>query len=349
MAPRILGQAVQEVVTMSKTWIPKLLMLTAAALAGGCGLGARAAKPGGSAPQKLQVLAFWANDVTTPLTDLYTHPHAVTDLAPFWYSVDAYGGVTAHVNTTILSEVQKNHIAVTPLVNDGTGTQAFLNSPVTRVAAARNIADMVGKMHFQGVNIDFEPAHTHLVNQLSGFMIDLRDFLPRSDSITMDIVPHSGGAYNYGILNREVNQFVLMSYDEHDDGSVEGPVAATPWVENILKRLLTTVPASKVDLGIALYGYSWPVGSTHAATIPYNSVTPTMDRNAQWSTQYQETYARYNSASGPMIAWWESLQGMNQKINLAKQDHLAGVALWHIGYANNAVMQLLLHQIGTQP
>jgi hypothetical protein len=37
------------------------------------------------------------------------------------------------------------------------------------------------------------------------------------------------------------------------------------------------------------------------------------------------------------------------KIALAKQDHLAEVALWHIGYANNAVMQLLLNQIGKQP
>ncbi|AUW94552.1 glycoside hydrolase [Sulfobacillus thermotolerans] len=332
-----------------KQWLSKSLVVTIALALSGCGLGARAAKSGSQAPSKLQVVAFWANDVSTPLTYLYSHPHAITDLAPFWYSVDAYGGLSAHVNTTILQQAQKAHIPITPLVNDGTGTQAFLDNPVTRVAAARNIADMVGKMHFQGVNIDFEPAHTRVVNQLSGFMIDLRDFLPRSDTITIDIVPHSGGAYNYGVLGREVNQFILMSYDEHDDGSLEGPVAGMPWVENILKRLMTVVPASKIDLGIALYGYSWPIGSTNAQTIPYNAVTPAMDQHAVWSQQYQETYARYDTSSGPRIAWWESLQGMNQKILLAKQDHLAGVALWHIGYANNAVMQLLLHQIGSQP
>ncbi|OLZ09663.1 glycosyl hydrolase family 18 protein [Sulfobacillus thermosulfidooxidans] len=319
-------------------------------LTAGCGIGVHAAnKTSSSKSPPLKVLAFWANDVSGPLTPLYTHSHAITDLAPFWYSLDAHGGLISHVNSAILHQAEKEHIAITPLINDGTGTQAFLASSITRVIAARNIADLVGKMHYQGVNIDFEPPHTRYVNQLTGFMIDLRDFLPRTDTITMDVVPHSGGAYNFSKLAPEVNQFVLMSYDEHDDGSPPGPVAALGWVENILSRMLHSVPASKIDLGIALYGYSWPVGSTHATTIPYNAITTPMIQHAKWSTRYQETYADYTTSTGPHIAWWESLQGMNQKIQLAKKDHLAGIALWHIGYANNAVMQLLLHQIGRQP
>jgi spore germination protein YaaH len=113
--------------------------------------------------------------------------------------------------------------------------------------------------------------------------------------------------------------------------------------------MLSSVPASKIILGIPLYGYSWLAGSTVATTIPYNAVTPIMNKNAQWSTLYQETYARYTTVNGPTIAWWESLQGMSQKIALAKKDHLAGVALWHVGYANKSVTQLLLSQIGRQP
>jgi spore germination protein YaaH len=213
-----------------------------------------------------------------------------------------------------LAQVRKDHIAVTPLGNDDTGTQTFLTSPITRVAAARNIADMVGKMHFQGVNIDFEPPHTPLANDLSGFMVDLRDFLPRSDTITIDIVPHSGGAYNYSALGHEVNQFVLMSYDEHDDGTPEGPVAGMPWVKNILKRLMSSVPASKIDMGVAVYGYRWAAGSTHAKTIPYNAISPDMNHYAKWSSTYQEEYARYYASSAPYMAWWETLQSMSQKL-----------------------------------
>ncbi|MHB1610628.1 MAG: glycosyl hydrolase family 18 protein [Sulfobacillus sp.] len=323
--------------------------MAAITLAAGCGFQAQAAKQASSNNSKLQVVGFWANDVSTPLTALYQYPHSISSFSPFWYSVDSLGGLTSHVNSAILAQVQKEHIAIAPLINDATGTQAFLPDPLTRIRAARAIADLVRKMHYQGVNIDFEPPHTHLSNDLTAFMIDLRDFLPRNDTITMDVVPNSGGAYNYPKLAPEVNQFILMSYDEHDDGSTEGPVAGMPWVKNILTRMLSAVPSSKIILGIPLYGYVWPSGSTTAATIPYNAVTPIMNLNAGWSTLYQETFAHYSTSSGTYNAWWESLEGMSEKIKLAKNDHLAGIALWHMGYANNSVSQLLLHQIGRQP
>lgn len=297
----------------------------------------------------LKVLGFWANDATAGLAGLYQYPHAITYFSPFWYSVNAYGGLINRVDPAILSAVEQHHIAITPLVNDATGTQAFLDNPLTRLRAARAIADMVKAGHFQGVDIDFEPPHTSLVHQLTGFMIDLHDFMPRGSVVTMAIVPHSGGAYDFAKLNPEVDQYVLMSYDQHDDGSYAGPVAATPWVQNIVTRMEKTVPPQKILLGVAAYGYIWPVGSTSATTVPYNAVTPEMNRYAKWDAADQETYATYQTSQGPVVAWWESLQGMNEKIQLAKQDHLAGIAIWHLGYANNSVYQLLLHQIGRQP
>lgn len=296
----------------------------------------------------MKVVGFWASDATSGLSGLYTHSHAISDFAPFWYSVNASGGLVNRVDKRILEEVQKHKIPVTPLVNDETGTQAFLTSMSTRVNAARNIADMVKSMHFQGVNIDFEPAHTRVAAELTSFMADLRDYLPKGASITVDIVPSSGGAYDFAKISPEINQYILMSYDQHDDGSAEGPVAATPWVQNIVTRLEKTVPGSKIDLGVAAYGYSWPVGSTAATTIPYNGVTSVMVKHAHWDAADQETFAKFSTTSGPHIAWWESLQGMNEKIRLAKQDHLAGIAIWHLGYANNAVYELFQNQVGLQ-
>lgn len=297
------------------------------------------------AASSMQVIGFWANDASSGLSGLYKSPHAVTWFAPFWYAVDAKGGVVDHVDTSILSKARAAHVSITPLINDATGTQAFLKTLVTRRDAARNIADLVKKEHYQGVNIDFEPPHTSLAPELADFLVDLHDDLPRGSVVTMDVVPHSGGAYDYKRITPEINQYVLMSYDEHADGTAAGPVAATPWVQNILTRMEKSVPSHKIDLGVAVYGYVWKNGSTHAATVPYNAVTPIMQSHAQWDAPDQETYAHYDSS----VAWWESLQGMNQKIHLARQDHLGGVALWHLGYANNSVYQLLLHQVGKQP
>ena len=335
-----------------KRWMDALLVPAAAAALAvipGFGLGGSPSPAVDAAGAPMQVVGYWANDATSGLAGLYKYPHAITDFSPFWYSVNASGGLVSHVDASILAKVRAAHVGITPLVNDATGVQAFLSNPVTRINAARNIADMVKSQHFQGVDIDFEPSHTRLAPELTGFMIDLHDFLPRGSVITMAIVPGSGGAYQYSKITPEINQYVLMSYDQHDDGSAAGPVAATPWVQNILTRLEQSVPANKIDLGVAVYGYVWPKGSTSATTVPYNAVTPIMNKNAKWDVADQETYATYTTSSGPMVAWWESLQGMNQKIQLAKRDHLGGIALWHLGYANDSVYQLLLHQVGRQP
>ncbi|MBX5466200.1 MAG: glycoside hydrolase [Firmicutes bacterium] len=314
----------------------------------GCGAaphaGAAASPPNG----RLSVMGFYAAGDHVDLSAVLRHPQSIGVFVPFWYSVEANGSLKSHLDPQVLAEVRRAGIPITPLVNDGTARQAFLNSPWTRFETARNIADIVGTEHFQGVNIDFEPPVNRDREQLVAFLIDLRDMLPRRDTITLSIVPNSGGAYDFAKLKREVNQFVLMSYDLHDDGSPAGPVAPVPWVENVLHRLLALVPARQIYLGIPLYGYVWPVGSTHAATIPYSAVTPAMTAHAQWNGRYDETEARFTSGGTPYVAWWESLQGINEKIQLARRDHLAGVALWRLGYQTEAVVQLLLHQIGPQ-
>lgn len=338
---------------MGQTHWAKLARIALAGLflLAGCGFTASAKKPLSQIPiadHRLQVIGFYATGVHTDLSAVYKYPKAIGDFAPFWYSVEASGNLKSHVDPSVLAKIRAAHIPITPLVNDGTGKQTFLQSPSTLLSAARNIADMVGSMKFQGVSIDFEPPVNALNAQLTTFITDLRDFLPHKDIIQMSIVPMSGGAYNFAKLNPEVTQYILMAYDEHDDGSKAGPIAATGWVQNLVNRMKKTVPGNKIILGVALYGYVWPMGSTHATTIPYSAITPVMAKHAKWSSRYQETYANFTTASGPQVAWWESLEGINEKLQIARRDKLAGVALWRLGYQTNAVMQTLLHQIGPQ-
>lgn len=332
------------------------LGLPAAVLAG-CGPGPSAAapraprgvygvkRPTAAPTATLRVMAFYTADHAGPLTALYANPRAVSAFVPFWYGMTAKGTLTDKSDPTILSRIKKAGIPVIPLVNDATGTQAFLASKATRALAARNIEHLLATAHFTGVNIDFEPPKTSRRTELTEFMTELRDLLPKSDHISMDVVPHSGGAYDWKALVPEVNDVVLMSYDEHSSGTPAGPVAALNWVSSITGRMLKRVPASKLDLGLALYGYEWPAGSTTATTIPYDAISSAMRKHGTWNRRYDEMTAKV----GSNIYWWENRKSLSQRIALAKKDHLHGVALWAIGYANPKIYSLLLKRIGTQP
>lgn len=301
-----------------------------------------AMRSGPARPGKLAVLGFWAHSQALPFSVLAANSRAISTLSPFWYSLDAQGVLHSKVDQGLLQVARRKHMSITPLVNDGTGTEAFLASPATRMRAVQEIDRMVSSMGFQGVNIDFEPPHTRAKPQLTAFLVQLRDTLPKTDSITLDVVPYSGGAYDYPRLAPEVNAFVLMSYDQHSSGTTPGPVAALNWVERIETRLRRVVPSSKIYLGVALYGYDWTAGSLNAATVPQAAIPAAAKAHAVWNARYQEE----TSVVGAQTFWWENRRGMAQKIALARRDHLAGVALWDVGYADKAVYQLLLRQIG---
>ncbi len=294
---------------------------------------------------KLKVIGYWAHHKALPPTSLGAWGHSLTFLSPLLYSTTASGMLTAHKDAPLLAEAAKLKIPILPLVNDTTGKQTFLSTAATRRAAVTSIDHLVTTNHYQGVDIDFEPPHTRLSRDLTLFMTELHDTLPHTDTIILAVVPHSGGAYNFKALAPEVSQFQLMTYDEHGDGTAPGPVAALNWDKSLIARLKSLVPPSKIYLGVALYGYEWTTGSTSAITIPYQSVTPALKSKATWNSRYQEETAHI----GSHVYWWENRKSIRQKISLAKNNHLAGIALWQVGYATPAIYHELAKDIGRQP
>lgn len=312
-------------------------------LMAGCGMAVgplRASPPPGTGATR-EVIGFWAKGAHVSLSPLSRYPHAVTMFSPFWYSIDPAGRIVSKVDTRVLDRAQALHIPIAPLFNTP-AAQSFLGSLFSRVAVARAIADIVRRNHYAGVNLDFEPPETRYAAGLAGFVIDLRDMLPPGTKIYLDVVPASGGAYDWPHLAPEVTAFILMSYDEHDDGSMPGPVAATSWVTAKAQRLLTKVPANKLDLGLAFYGYDWLGGTTHAKTLALNSIPPTISSHATYDPTTQEMTGTYVSSRGLRNTfWYESPQGLAAKIRVAESLHLRGVAVWRLGYQTAPLLSLL--------
>ena len=57
-----------------------------------------------------------------------------------------------------------------------------------------------------------------------------------------------------------------MGYDYHWATSPPGPVAPVGWIRAVLRYAKTQIPASKIILGIPLYGYDWSGGHGTAVT-----------------------------------------------------------------------------------
>jgi spore germination protein len=315
-------------------WLTAALLLLS-----GCGVVGSTPKP--PKPHRpFRVLAMWAQGTDVTLSPLERHAKAITAFVPFFYSISNTGVITSKVVPSVLSKVRSYGIPVVPLFNTPAG-QAFLGSRTTRLAVARHMASIVRSGRYQGADIDFEPAVTAEAAGLATFITELHDLLPKGSQLYLDTIPGDSPAYRYAAITPEVTGYDFMTYDEHDDGSVAGPVAATPWVIAKVNRLMKLVPANKILMGIAFYGYDWLNGGTHAITISLNYIPAQARKVAVYDAAAQEMHATYTAGGTTHDVWWETPQGINAKVKAAEKMGLQGVAVWRLGYQTSNLTDIL--------
>lgn len=325
-------------------------MLALAGLAA-CGAPRGVAKPTPKPSAGLtESVGFWAKGAHAGLSPASKYPHAITVFSPLWYTLNPTGTVRAHVDAAAAASAAGLHWKIVPIVNLA-GRPSFLASVTGRMAVAKSLSALVRTHHYAGINLDFEPAAVRYRTDLASFITDLHDWLPPGGKgLYLDLVPASGGAYDYKGMTPNLTAYILMSYDQHDSGSPAGPVAATSWVSARLARILSVVPASKVDLGLAFYGYRWVAGTTTAATLPLNAIPPAVAAHAKYNAADQEMTGSYTSSSGRhYVFWYESPKGLAAKIKLAQSKHLRGVGIWRLGYQTGPALALVQKAIGSSP
>src|SRR6202789_919598 len=74
----------------------------------------------------------------------------------------------------------------------------------------------------------------------------------------MVALPAADWSYDYKYLAAQADAVILMNYDLHYPTSDAGPIAPQDWFERNIDNIVKIVPADKIIMGIANYGYAWP-------------------------------------------------------------------------------------------
>ncbi len=323
-----------------------------AMLATGCGLfggAVRQSPAGGLLGGGMKVLVFEASDTSSPVSSVgpltSANKSLVSALAPYWFHVEADGSVTGGPQPGIVSWAKANHVALAPLINNAGMTAAFLQSASTRATAVSNIASVVTKNGFAGINIDFEPLPSSARAGMTAFITALYAKLhPMRKLVEVSIIPETSvssadsSAYNYRQIAAHADAVVLMTYDQHDDGSCPGPIAQLSWVKERLGIAMKDgMPANKILLGIADYGYDWTgCAAKGTPTVGLNKI-PTLPNSGSVTRDSEgDPHFSYTTSGTQHVVWYEDAQSVVSKIKLAKADRLQGLALWREGYATPA-------------
>ncbi len=214
---------------------------------------------------------------------------------------------------------------------------ALLGDAGNRERVARQLARAASRIGADGVQVDLESLRSRDRDGLVAFAAVLTDAVhdelgPDAD-VSMAVMASTSAAgfrdtgYDLRALARHVDRFVLMTYDEHGPWSDPGTVGALPWAERVVVAAEHEgLPADRIDLGVAGYGYVWG-GDDGGQVSPARARTLAGDR-ARWSDRTGEWSATL--ADGRELHWSDA-RSYRARVALARELGLHGVALWSLG------------------
>lgn len=221
-------------------------------------------------------------------------------------------------------------------------TSQILNDYAKRETMIENLMKLVEEYDLDGVNVDFENMNESDKDVYSRFLIELAPRLKKAGkTLSVDVTAPDGSetwslCFDRNTIADVADYIVFMAYDQYGTSSNKaGTTAGYNWVETNVKKFLgqEDVNPEKIILGIPLYMRLWEEEKDGTATpevvnmremfnvLPENQV-------ATWDEELKQYYVEYEEDGKTYKMWIENERSVGEKIKLANQYNLAGIAFW---------------------
>ncbi|QIG42899.1 hydrolase [Nocardioides anomalus] len=212
----------------------------------------------------------------------------------------------------------------------------LLRDPAHVEAVAGQLATAAAAQGWDGIQVDLESLRRGDADGLLALVTRLQQLLPAEKTVSIAVMAsdraeeYVARGYRLAELGAAVDSLALMTYDQHGPWSGPGPVGALPWQRRAVAVVTTVVPAAKVDLGVAGYGYTWPGGRT-VSPKQARQLVARDGATARWRDGAGEWTARLSDGTR---LWWSDARSVALRQELAGDLGLHGIALWRLGSAD---------------
>ncbi len=212
----------------------------------------------------------------------------------------------------------------------------LLRDPERVRSMATRLAAYVAAQGWDGVQVDLESLRRKDAAGLLLLVQELQARMAPEKSVSIAVMASTEPreyvqrGYRLAELGAAVDSLALMTYDQHGPWSGPGPVGALGWQREAVSVVTAAVPAAKVDLGVAGYGYGWPHGRTYTAKQARKAVAAD-GAKARWRPGKGEWTATLSDGTR---MWWSDGRSYALRLALATELGLHGVALWRLGSAD---------------
>ena len=304
----------------------------------------------------------------------------LTTIAPTWFHVkDTDGNMDSIASADYVNYAHQANIEVWATIRDFDGginsydeSYALLSDTSKRENLINQLISEALRVGIDGINVDFEKISEECGEHYIQFIREL-SVRCRQNGIVLSVDNYVPKGYNMQYDRKEqgivADYVIIMGYDEHFAGSPEaGPVSSYNFVKEGIEETLKEVPAEKVISGIPFFTRLWSEtpkteeelasqAGTDAAEYNMNvdsqalGMTSASDQVAQagaeitWDDKAQQNYATWTVDNVTYEIWLEDEKSIEPKLQLMKENKLAGTAAWALGQENPDIWNLILKYV----
>ena len=249
-------------------------------------------------------------------------------------------------------------LVLAPMDLEGRFSNVLLSRLLENEAAQERLLEellqTMERKHFRELNIDFEFVPAENRQDLTKFVRLAGERLPWPVSVCL--APKTsrtqrGLLYegkDYAALGEAADRLLLMTYEW---GYKYGPplaVAPIDQVRRVVEYAVTEISPEKLSLGLANYGYDWPLPYIREHTIARTigsiealSIARRQGAEILFSTSAQSPWFRYRRDGILHEVWFEDVRSWQKKFELVQEFGLGGIGIWTVMNLNRPGLQLL--------
>jgi spore germination protein YaaH len=235
-------------------------------------------------------IPYWR--AATGTADVLPHLSQMSEVNPFGFTVKQDGTLYDAAGLTgtstqwaqLVATAHADNVRVMPTVmwSDTNAIHTVLSNPTLRKAHEDAIVAMVNQNNFDGVDIDYEGK---LADDRANFSLFLKELYAKMgkkwvsctieartpvDSRYLSTPPADAMDYANDLtqINKYCDRVKLMTYDQEsadvrlnqqNHTSLYTPIADPAWITKVVDLMSKDIKKSKIELGVATYGYIYQV------------------------------------------------------------------------------------------
>ncbi len=307
----------------------------------------------------------WHNVTNTDANDnletLLEKTSGLTTIAPTWYHVlNTNGDVYSIASDSYVTEAHKQGLEVWATLRDFDGdnginsydeTYELLQNTKARTNIINTVINEAVEMGIDGINLDFEHISTDCGEHFIQFVREL-SVRCRQNEIVLSVDNYVPKSFNLQYNRTEqgvvADYVVIMGYDEHYAGSEEaGSVASYDYVNDGITETLQEVPAEKIISAVPFFTRLWSEksGTVESKALGMEDAADAVSAagaTATWDDTTKQNYATWKGSDGTKYEiWLEDEDSLKEKLQIMKDNNLAGTAAWALGQEDEKVWSVI--------